>query len=389
MIPVQTAHLQVAAITHPGMRGKNNEDRFTVSAFKISEKDPTPTLLAIIADGVGGHRAGEVAADLAVTQISQVVASSDASQPLSVLQIAFEQANQAINARSMADPALSGMGTTCVCAWVIDDRLFTASVGDSRIYLVRNGKASQLTIDHTWVQEAIDSGILTPEQARNHPNAHVIRRHLGSQQPVVPDFRLRLSSAETDSRAQANQGMHLAPGDIVLLCSDGLTDLVRDDEIGMTLSRFSLSDALQDLVDQANARGGHDNISIVAVYVPSPGPTQALNIKRRRRWFWVGLLGLLVLAIAALSTYLYWLSVRPHPTPTPLMVSSQAPLVVPTLIPSGTPLLDNPSPTQAAAASATLIATTIPPKETSPAGQATITPWPTSTGQGTLVILSP
>ncbi len=149
MIPVQTAHLQVAAITHPGMRGKNNEDRFTVSAFKISEKDPTPTLLAIIADGVGGHRAGEVAADLAVTQISQVVATSDASQPLSILQVAFEQANQTINARSMADPALSGMGTTCVCAWVIDDRLFTASIGDSRIYLVRNGKASQLTIDHT------------------------------------------------------------------------------------------------------------------------------------------------------------------------------------------------------------------------------------------------
>jgi len=388
MIPVQTAHLQVAAITHPGMRGKNNEDRFTVSAFKISEKDPTPTLLAIIADGVGGHRAGEVAADLAVTQISQVVAASDASQPLSVLQFAFEQANQTINARSMGDPALSGMGTTCVCAWVIDDRLFIASVGDSRIYLVRNGKASQLTIDHTWVQEALDSGILTPEQARNHPNAHVIRRHLGSQQPVVPDFRLRLSLAETDSRAQANQGMRLAPGDIVLLCSDGLTDLVRDDEIGITLSRISLSDALQDLVDQANARGGHDNISIVAVYVPSPRPKKATHTQGRRRWFWVGLLGLLVLAIAALSA-LYRLSVRPDPTPTPIMVSSQAPLVVPTLIPTGTPLQVNPSPTQAAAASATSIAATLPPKETLPAGQATITPWPTSTGQGTPVILSP
>ena len=388
MIPVQTAHLQVAAITHPGMRGKNNEDRFTVSAFKISEKDPTPTLLAIIADGVGGHRAGEVAADLAVTQISQVVAASDASQPLSVLQFAFEQANQTINARSMGDPALSGMGTTCVCAWVIDDRLFIASVGDSRIYLVRNGKASQLTIDHTWVQEALDSGILTPEQARNHPNAHVIRRHLGSQQPVVPDFRLRLSLAETDSRAQANQGMRLAPGDIVLLCSDGLTDLVRDDEIGITLSRISLSDALQDLVDQANARGGHDNISIVAVYVPSPRSKKAIHTQGRRRWFWVGLLGLLVLAIAALSA-LYRLSVRPDPTPTPIMVSSQVPLVVPTLIPTGTPLQGNPSPTQAAAASATSIAATLPPKETLPAGQATITPWPTSTGQGTPVILSP
>jgi protein phosphatase len=211
MIPVQTTHLQVAALTHPGRRGKNNEDRLIVSAFKISEKDPTPVLLAVIADGVGGHQGGEVAADLAVTNISQVVSVSDASQPLAILQNAFEQANQIIYTRSLNNPDLLGMGTTCVCAWLIGDRLFTASVGDSRLYLVRGDAATQLTIDHTWVQEAIDSGLLTPAQARNHPNAHVIRRHLGSQLPVVPDFRVRLNVGEVDSRAQVNRG-RLAAG---------------------------------------------------------------------------------------------------------------------------------------------------------------------------------
>ncbi len=163
----------------------------------------------------------------------------------------------------------------------------------------------------------------------------MIRRHLGSQQPVVPDFRLRLSSAETDSRAQANQGMRLAPGDIVLLCSDGLTDLVRDDEIGTTLSRFSLSDALQDLVDQANARGGHDNISIVAVYVPSPRPnTGAPHQEKDDAGFgWVArLIGIDDCRAQCIPVLAL---VRPHPTPTPILVSSQAPLVVPTLIPTG------------------------------------------------------
>lgn len=379
MIPVQTAHLQVAAVTHPGMRGKNNEDRFTVSAYKISETDSTPALLAVIADGVGGHRAGEVAADLAVAHISQVIGNSDASQPLPVLQVAFEQANQAINARSLADPTLSGMGTTCACAWLIGDRLYTASVGDSRIYLVRDGKASQISIDHTWVQEALDSGLLRPDQARNHPNAHVIRRHLGSLQTVVPDFRLRMGPAETDSQSKANQGMRLVPGDIVLLCSDGLTDLVRDDEIGAMLSRMSLSQALQDLVDRANKRGGHDNITIVAMYVPNPRQTKVLSIRNKRRWVWVGLLGLLALVLVLAGAYLYWFAIGPVRNPTPTLVSSQAPLVLPTLIPTGTPLQANPSLTVGVPAPQ-IVATPLP-AEHSPSAQTTITPWPTSTGQ--------
>jgi protein phosphatase len=387
MIPVRTSHLQVAAITDPGAGGKNNEDRYAVSAFKLSEKDPTPVLLAIIADGVGGHRAGEVAAELAITRISQVVASSDAIQPLTILQTAFEQANQSVYAQALVNPDLSGMGTTGVCAWVIADRLYTASVGDSRIYLVRADEITQLTIDHTWVQEALDSGLLTPEQARNHPNAHVIRRHIGTQQPIVPDFRLRMSAAETDARSQANQGLSLLPGDIVMLCSDGLTDLVSNAEIGAALSSFNLSEALQKLVDLANERGGHDNISIVAIQVPRPRLKQAPPVKNRRIWLWIGLLSLLALGIFLFGAYRYWLTRAPQPMPT--ASPSLAPVIVPTLIPTGTSLEATPalSPTQAGPVS--LPSATAFPQESPSAGQATYTPWPTSTGQGAVEGVSP
>ncbi|HJW90043.1 MAG TPA: PP2C family serine/threonine-protein phosphatase, partial [Anaerolineales bacterium] len=272
MIPVDRAHLLVAAITHPGMRRRENEDRYAVSAYQISHDDPTPSLLAVIADGVGGHRAGEVAAELAVEIVSQVVAAGDAGHPLSTLQDAFLQAGQAIYAQSMSDPDRQGMSTTCVCAWVIGDRLFISSVGDSRIYLERGSKIHRLTTDHTWVQEALDSGALTPEQARNHPNAHVIRRHLGSQAPVVPDLRLRLSQSETDAQAEANQGTPLLPGDNLLLCSDGLTDLVADGEILAALAKGDLQEAVQELVNLANARGGHDNLTLIGIQGPGRKP---------------------------------------------------------------------------------------------------------------------
>ena len=340
MIPVDRAHLPVAAITHPGMRRRENEDRYAVSAYRISRDDPTPSLLAVIADGVGGHRAGEVAAELAVEVVSQVMAAGDAGHPLSTLQEAFLQANQAIYAHSMSDPDLQGMSTTCVCAWVIGDRLFISSVGDSRIYLERGSKIHRLTTDHTWVQEALDSGALTPEQARNHPNAHVIRRHLGSQAPVVADLRLRLSQSETDAQAEANQGMPLLPGDNLLLCSDGLTDLVADGEILDALAKGDLQEAVQELVNLANARGGHDNLTLIGIQ--GPGRKTAAPGKRRggRRssLFWVIFgLAILLLAGGAFFGAYYWFSGRAAQTSTP--TPTTAPLVLPTLIPTHAPLL--------------------------------------------------
>ena len=283
MIPVTEAHLYVAASTHPGMKGKNNEDRFAVSAHRLGQEERTPSLLAVICDGIGGHRAGEVAAEMAVETISRTVAESDGRQPLAILTQAFSNANQVIREQATSDLAQRGMGATCVCAWVIGFQLYTASLGDSRLYFIRGDTIRQITTDHTWIQEAIDFGALTPEQAVGHPNAHVIRRYLGAQNPMAPDFRLRLQPDETDEQAEANQGMRLLPGDRLLLCSDGLTDLVTKEEMLNALRSRERKAALDYLIDLANSRGGHDNITVIILEMP-PDDNLTVPLKTKVRY---------------------------------------------------------------------------------------------------------
>ncbi|GAB4416878.1 MAG: hypothetical protein Kow002_03020 [Anaerolineales bacterium] len=270
MIRTEHAHLLTAALSHAGMSGKNNEDRFAVTSFLLGdEENPTPVLFAIVADGIGGHRAGEVAAELAVNHITQAIAESDAKNPRKILKNAIQTASQIIADHADSEEAKHGMGATCACVWITGDRLYTASVGDSRIYLLREGRIQQLTTDHTWIQEAIEKNIITPEQARDHPNVHVIRRYLGSQEPPEVDFRLRLYDSEGDALAENNQGTQLRPNDTLLICSDGLTDLVWNDEIAEIIrSKKTLKSAAQALVDTANQRGGHDNITVVLISAP-------------------------------------------------------------------------------------------------------------------------
>lgn len=365
MILVERAHLYLAATTHPGARGKKNEDRYSVSAYRLNSQDPTPALLAIVSDGVGGHRAGEVAAEMAVEIINRVVAKSDGKNPIATLREAIQKASEAIYGQSLANPRHHGMSTTCACAWVIGDRLFTVSVGDSRIYLLRNHAIHQLTTDHTWVQEIVEAGALTPQEARSHPNAHIIRRHLGSQISVVPDFRLRLHPGESDAQAIANQGTRLYPGDQLVLCSDGLTDLVSDPEILEAFTRFGLNEALNWLVNLANSRGGHDNITIVALQVPpkgislfkEPRPSKQLRL---RQILIVG--GILLLSGLFLIGGWLWTQEKLHPTPHPSLASVSYTHATPTTQPS--PM-----------ASTTSIATKTPRSRY----MATYTPWPTST----------
>jgi protein phosphatase len=295
------------------MKGKNNEDRFAVSAHHLGQEDRTPSLLAVICDGIGGHRAGEVAAEMAVETISRTVADSDGKQPLAILAQAFSNANQVIREQATSDVAQRGMGATCVCAWVIGFRLYTASLGDSRLYFTRGDTIRQVTTDHTWIQEAIDFGALTPEQAVGHPNAHVIRRYVGAQSPMAPDLRLRLQPDETDEQSEANQGMRLLPGDCLLLCSDGLTDLVTKEEILSTLRSRERQAALDYLVDLANSRGGHDNITVIVLEMPPdenltvPLKTKMRAEKARRRQRIRGCLEiLLLLALSTLLAIFLW-----------------------------------------------------------------------------------
>jgi len=269
MIRSTLAHLHVAAISHAGMSGKNNEDRYGVASFQLGEDDARPALFAIVSDGIGGHRAGEVAAELAVNYITASVGESNGKKPVRILENAIQEASQAISAHSAGRADEEGMGATCACVWVIEDRLYAAHVGDSRIYLIRGRQVQRITIDHTWVQEAFEKGIITAEQMHDHPNVHVIRRYLGGLKQPAVDLRLRIDDNESDVESENNQGFHLEAGDIILLCSDGLTDLVWDDEILKVIrSKKNLKSAAQALLNMANERGGHDNITVVILSMP-------------------------------------------------------------------------------------------------------------------------
>ncbi|MEE9216161.1 MAG: protein phosphatase 2C domain-containing protein [Anaerolineales bacterium] len=308
MIPSDNSHLTVAALSHPGEIREINEDRFSVT-FYTRESDNASVTLAIVADGIGGHQAGEVASQIAVDQISGDIAKASGNDPVVELSAAIITAGRLISKSAARDEALQGMGSTIATAMVVEQHLFIVSVGDSRIYLIRSGEIQQISIDHTWVQEAIKHGILTPEEARNHPNAHVLHRHLGGEGDPIPDSRLRLSDDESDEASQANQGMSLAPHDQILLCSDGLTDLVEDDEILEVVSAHSPEEAAGALVDMARARGGHDNITMVIVEVPDTNATgSSSRLRSGLRLAAAGIALLLLVAIGLGLTYLlgYW-----------------------------------------------------------------------------------
>jgi PPM family protein phosphatase len=362
MIRTQRAHLNVEAQTHAGMTGKNNEDRYAVASFVLDENNRFPALFAVLADGIGGHRAGEVAAELAVNHIMQVIAKSDGHYIRQIIEDAVTEASNAIAAHSASNENLKGMGATCALTWVIGDRLFTAYVGDSRIYLMRGGRIQQLTVDHTWVQEAIEKGILTPELAREHPNVHVIRRYLGSPDPPEPDFRLKFFDSEGDRHAEENQGVQILPEDVILLCSDGLTDLVWNDEILETVrTRPNIKEAARALIDLANSRGGHDNITVVLIAVPSDFK---IVVKKNRRIDWLpwavgGVAGIIVVLLAA-SIFAFSLLGK--------ITATSTPTITPFPTVTGTPL-----PTLTASPTVTAAPTLNLPVAP------TYTPWPTNT----------
>ncbi len=269
MIPSNIKYLKTRAITDPGKRGRRNEDAYRLETYEISEQDPTPVMLAVVADGVGGHQAGEIASALAIESVFSAFLDNDLSDPIWALKSALLEANHSITTQADSDDKQQGMGSTIVVALIIDYSLYVATLGDSRIYLIRDRAIQQLNIDHTWVQEAIENGVITPDEARSHPRRHLIRSYLGSSDPIQPDLRLYLDSQETVEQAKANQGLPLIPQDKLLLCSDGLSDLVTDDEIlNAVESMPDTQSMLQSLVDLANERGGHDNITIILLTVP-------------------------------------------------------------------------------------------------------------------------
>jgi PPM family protein phosphatase len=379
--------LPVVALTHPGMKGKNNEDCFGVSSYSLDPLGSWPVMLAVLCDGIGGHRAGEVAAEIAVDRISREVGKSNAANPPVILQSAIQAASEDIYVRAMTSPQQNGMGATCACVWIIGDKLFTATVGDSRLYLLRGDAIRQLSTDHTWIQEALTKGVLKPDQISGHPNQHVIRRYLGSQVAPEVDLRLRLRDDEDDAQAEANQGFQLLPGDLVLLTSDGLTDLVNDAEIQDSYRKItktdksSLEDAGHRLIDLANQRGGHDNITLVAVSYPVLKPESAPRFLRwvGHNWYWgvggcAGLSLALLLALGLAGGW-GWFNRTSGPISTPTLIStleSVPATAVPTAIPQPDGLESDREPSFL---TPTPTAAVLLPDDNGP----TLTPWPTNT----------
>jgi protein phosphatase len=236
--------MKVASMTDAGLVRKTNEDSFFADA-RLG--------LLIVADGMGGHAGGEVASRVAVATISGLLKAGmpdgNAGGPI---RGAIEQANIAILAEAEAHPALQGMGTTLVLAFCRGDSIHLAHVGDSRAYLIRNGSIQQLTEDHSLVAQMVKAGQLTAEEAPHYHLRNVVTRSLGNQKIAEPDLSV----------------VEWSPGDFLLLCSDGLTNMVEESELRSLISRggVDLERSCRQAIDLANQNGGRDNITAVLAY---------------------------------------------------------------------------------------------------------------------------
>jgi serine/threonine protein phosphatase PrpC len=242
------ARLVWAARTDVGMIRSGNEDNYAVNA--TSERG-----LFIVADGMGGHAAGEVASEMAVQTVEREltgVRDLDDDRTTGKLTEAVKKANRTIHDRTITEVDKQGMGTTASVLLLTTTKYMIGQVGDSRVYLLRDGALQQLTKDHSYVQEQVDAGFLTPEQARYHPYSNVITRCVGASPEVEPDVYAG------EARV----------GDLYLVASDGLTGMVDDRRLQMLLmSRAEPERKVHALIAEANGRGGLDNITAIVVYI--------------------------------------------------------------------------------------------------------------------------
>jgi serine/threonine protein phosphatase PrpC len=252
---------EIVCHTDQGPR-ENLEDAARAVVLREMFPEESETVIAVVADGVGGHRGGEVASALAAQVIVATLCSlattwrsKEASDPapdsvLDALTMALGRANAVVTETATANPYLSGMGTTAVCAVATGRLLFLGWAGDSRGYLYRHGKLRLLTRDHREIQPLIDLGLISPDQAQDHPLAHTITRHVGQGHDFEPETRI----------------VPLAPGDVLLFCTDGLTDVLSDERISETITEHlgdnrSFVQVAEALVRQALAAGTRDNVT--------------------------------------------------------------------------------------------------------------------------------
>lgn len=256
--------ISIFAQTDVGSVRKGNEDSFLVVDITSEHQDSLPEVkeydfnnksnIFVVADGMGGPAAGEVASLMAVNTVQEEIKSktfSNESEFVEVLIGLLQKANTAIFEKSQSNDEMKGMGTTATLAGVVDKKLFLGQVGDSRAYLIRNNTITQITKDQSYVNQLIEAGTITEEEAENHPQKNIILQALGNQ------ASLKVAVTSVD----------LSKGDYLLICSDGLSGLLKKEEMKLMIKSSSdLKAACQELIDLTNKRGGHDNITVIIAH---------------------------------------------------------------------------------------------------------------------------
>lgn len=237
--------LKTFSMTDIGKKRKRNQDYVFTSEIPIG---CLPNLF-IVADGMGGHNAGDFASKYTVEILVEEIGLSKETSPVVVLENAIKSANQHIREKSLENEEFNGMGTTLVAATIQDDTLCVANVGDSRLYVISK-EMKQITRDHSLVEEMIRRGELARDQARSHPNKNIITRAIGAEDDLEVDFFQ----------------VKLEEGDFILMCSDGLTNMIEDEDIRMLLEgQRDIVEKAEVLVNTANNNGGKDNIAVILI----------------------------------------------------------------------------------------------------------------------------
>ena len=257
---------ELANLTDPGCVRERNEDYYCYFEPDDDAVFSARGRLIVVADGMGGHEGGEIASGIAIETVRSAWASGS-GEPGEDLLNALGRAQTAILEYANEHPELAGMGTTCTAVAVIGDRLYYGHVGDTRLYLIRKGEIRRVTHDHSLVQRLVDSGAITEEQAAEHPDRNVLVSALGMKGSVTVDV--------------PEAPVPLEPGDILLVCTDGLHGLVSDAELLEAATRNNPREACQQLVQMARDRGGPDNITLQIARLDGGPATPAPSQKQR------------------------------------------------------------------------------------------------------------
>jgi len=247
--------LEFASLSDRGRIRLNNEDACGHLVPSTPAELAERGAVFVVADGMGGHRGGEIASHIAVRTILAFYSADGEQDRSHALAFAFREANKTILEESVADSALFGMGTTCTALALHNGHAYFAHVGDSRGYMLRGSTIKQITNDHSIVGEMVRSGIISDEDARHHPKRNVITRSLGAQEDTAADI--------------PTEPLELRAGDVFLLCSDGLTTYLSDADISTILAEKPPEEACRKMVAMANEAGGRDNITVQVVAVRS------------------------------------------------------------------------------------------------------------------------